>query len=147
MGQYFSGPWFIYGRDLDDKWMEEPISTCSSKEDNILFHMGRFKHHVFELGLDKMEIKKIYLYQKFRVVKAFRQDDKIIVVFSSEEAKKAWFDCKRSKLGLDFDKIYDHISNDINSTSVVFQRKTGPDVLSYKHIISMHNQDSQSAEC
>ena len=138
MGQYFSGPWFIYGRDLDDKWIEEPISTFS-KEDDILFHMGRFKHHVFELGLDKMNIKKIYLYQKFRVIKAFRQDDKIIVVFSSEEATKAWLNCKRSKLGIDFDKIYDHISNDLNS--VVFQRKTA---LSYKHIITMHNQDSQS---
>ena len=143
MGQYFSGPWFIYGRDLDDKWIEEPISVYS-KEADILFHMGRFKHHVFELGLGKMKIKKIYLYQKFRVVKAFRQDDKIIVVFSSDEAKKAWLNCKRSKLGIDFDKIYDHVSNDLNSKSVVFQRKTGPDVLSYKHVITMHNQDSQS---
>ncbi len=145
MGQYLSGPWFIYGRDLDDKWMDKPISTSSSNE-NIIFHMGRFKHHVFELGLGKIEIHKIYLYQKFRVVKAFSQDDKIIVMFSSVEAKKAWFNCKRSKLGLTFDKVFDHISNDINSESIVFQRKTDSNVLSFKHIISMHSQDSQSVE-
>jgi hypothetical protein len=146
MGQYLSGPWFIYRRDLDDTWMDKPISTSSSNENNIIFHMGRFKHHVFELGLNKIEIHKIYLYQKFRHAKAFRQDDKIIVMFSSTEAKKAWFNCKRSKLGLTFDKVFDHISNDVNSESIVFQRKTGQNVLSYKHIISMHSQDSQSVE-
>ena len=42
------------------------------------------------------------------------------------------------------DIMMEEMSNDLNSKSVVFQRKTGPDVLSYKHIITMHNQDSQS---
>ena len=107
MGIFLSRTWFIYARDNNDRWMEPLASTLSNEED-LAFHMGRFKHYVFLLGLGKLdaEISKIYLYQNRRVAKCVKSESEIVVEFCSKEAADAWTSCKRSKKGRKFDSMY-----------------------------------------
>tara|TARA_B110000003_G_C16583336_1_gene508908 strand:+ start:973 stop:1368 length:396 start_codon:yes stop_codon:yes gene_type:complete len=123
MGTFVSRTWFIYARGADDNWLEEPLASTISHDDDIKFHMGRFKHYAFSLALGKLEegIKKIYLYQGRRVARAESSDGKIYVRFSSHEAVVAWSECKRSKLGLEFDRRFDETSSgayDVSFTRV-----------------------------
>ena len=78
MGIFLSRTWFIYARDKSDRWMEPLASTLSNEED-LEFHMARFKHYVFLLGLDNLdaEISKIYLYQNRRVAKCVKSGSEI----------------------------------------------------------------------
>ena len=107
MGLFVSRTWFIYARDSSDNWME-PLTSTVANDDDITFHMGRFKHYVFLLGLNKLDptISKIYLYQNRRVAKCHKTEDSIVVDFWSKEAAKAWSTCKRSKQGRKFDSVY-----------------------------------------
>ena len=107
MGLLVSRTWFIYARDASDRWME-PLTSTVSNDDNLEFHMGRFKHYVFLLGLGKLDesISKIYLYQNRRFAKCVRSEDTLTVEFSTAQAAKAWSTCKRSKQGRKFDSVY-----------------------------------------
>lgn len=107
MGLFLSRTWFIYARDDNDRWIE-PLTSTLTNEDDIVFHMGRFKHYVFKLGLGELEktISKIYLYQNRRVAKCVKSDTEIEIEFSSKEAADAWSTCKRSKKGRKFDSMY-----------------------------------------
>ena len=114
MGSLMSHTWFIYGRDKEDRWLDEPLASTLKKSDNIKFHMKRFKYHVFQLGLGYLDsVHKIYLYQGFRVAKCvLKDDDTMTVEFSSEAAKQAWFTCKRPATCRKFDSMYTKISDD-----------------------------------
>ena len=130
MGAFVSSTWFIYARGADDNWLEEPLASTLSRDDDIKFHMGRFKHYVFSLALEKLEdgIQKIYLYQGRRVARAESKDGKIYITFSSSEATTAWSECKRSKLGLEFDKRFNKESE--SAYNIVFNRAPDSQVVS-----------------
>jgi hypothetical protein len=98
--------WLMYGRDKQDKWTT-PLYTASADKSDIEFHMGRFKHKVFEFALDELDIIKLYLYHGWtRYAKVWFQEDTLKVQFQNSEARAAWKSCKRSKKGNDFDKKY-----------------------------------------
>ena len=129
MGLLVSRTWFIYARDASDRWME-PLTSTVSNDDNLEFHMGRFKHYVFSLSLGKLTegIRKIYLYQGRRVARCERFDDKVVVTMSSREAMTAWVECKRSKLGLEFDKRFEQTSR--TTYDITFTRMQDSQVVS-----------------
>ena len=115
MGPAISRTWFIYARDKNDKWLEEPLESTLSHEDDIRYHMGKFKHKFFRLALGRLDenIAKIYLYQGWRVAKCTKHgDDGMTVEFSSKDAHNAWLTCKRSRLGLKFDEKFRVSSSD-----------------------------------
>ena len=106
-----SNTWFIYGRDIEDRWLSEPLVSSEKEVDNMEYHMKRFKYHVYQLGLGNIEnVHKIYLYQGFRVAKCVLQDDTITVELNSEAAKQAWSNSKRPTLCRKFDSVYTKIS-------------------------------------
>jgi|MDTG01.1.fsa_nt_gb hypothetical protein len=129
MGAFVSRTWFIYARDENDRWLQEPLASTLTHEDDYSFHMGRFKHFVFKLGLGRLTSLKIYLYKGFRVAKAVRKAESVDVIFYSKEAAEAWNTCKRSQLGQAFD--------------LEFQEVDQPDA--FKHVFN-RIEDSQSAE-
>lgn len=109
MGLFPSRTWFIYGRDENDYWIKEPLASTVAKDDDVEFHMGRFKHYVFKLALGKLDhARKIYLYHGHRVVRAVMRDGNLFVEFSTQESADAWTTCKRSHLGKEFDKYFVH---------------------------------------
>lgn len=130
MGAFVSRTWFIYARDGDDNWIEEPLASTITHDDDLHFHMGRFKHYVFSLSLGKLTegIRKIYLYQGRRVARCERFDDKVVVTMSSREAMSAWAECKRSKLGLEFDKRFEQTSR--TTYDITFTRMQDSQVVS-----------------
>ena len=98
--------WFMYGRDKNDRWAD-PLYSTVAKADDIEFHMGRFKHKLFEFALGELDILKLYLYHgRSRRVKAWFEEDTLKIQFTTTEAKNAWNTCKRSKKGLRFDKEF-----------------------------------------
>ena len=105
MGPALSRTWYIYGRDLSDNWISEPLNSTLAKEDDTNFHMGRFKHQVYlmALNLDHIKVTKMYLYHGWRRVKCEKTENLITITFSDNEARQAWSECKRSRLG----KLYD----------------------------------------
>lgn len=109
MGLFPSRTWFIYGRDENDYWIKEPLASTVAKDDDVEFHMGRFKHYVFKLALGKLDhARKIYLYHGRREVKAVMRDGNLFVTFTRQESADAWTTCKRSHLGKEFDKLFVH---------------------------------------
>ena len=109
MGQTYT-TWFMYGRDKNDRWTD-PLYSTVAKADDITFHMGRFKHKVFEFGLGELGILKLYLYHgRTRYVKAWFEEDTLKIHFSADESKHAWRTCKRSKKGALFDQQFEPIS-------------------------------------
>ena len=115
MGPVISRTWFIYARSKDDKWLDEPLESTLAHEDDIRYHMGKFKHKFFRLALNRLDdnIVKIYLYHGWRVAKCTKHEDgSLTVAFSTREAHNAWLTCKRSRLGLKFDEKYKVSSSD-----------------------------------
>lgn len=107
MGQ--SQTWFMYGRDKNDRWTPALYHTLANADD-IDFHMGRFKHKVFEFALGEMDIHKLYLYHNWtRHAKAWFEEDTFKIQFSSVAARDSWKTCKRSKRGQSFDKVFSPI--------------------------------------
>lgn len=108
MGPVVSRTWYMYGRKKDGNWLAEPLDSTVSKDDDMVFHMGRFKHKMFRLALGKLDgdVEKIYLYRGWRVAKVVKGEGVIDVIFASVEAHNAWLRCKRSRLGKDFDLQY-----------------------------------------
>lgn len=102
MGQFVSRTWFIYGRNSQDDWYV--IKSTLSQENDYNYHMGRFKHVFFEMALDRIDTKKIYLYRGWRMAKCERKDDIIYITFQNNQVLKAWDECKRSHLGKIFDR-------------------------------------------
>lgn len=128
MGSFMSQTWFIYGRDTEDKWLDEPLASTLTKADEIEFHMKRFKYHVYQLGLGHFQnVHKIYLYQGFRVAKCVLKDDTVRVEFCSEAAKQAWASCKRPSPCRKFDSVYTKLTDD----PLVFTKN--PDSQSVEH--------------
>jgi len=124
MGGYLTTTWYVYARDKDDHWLSDPIDSTVAKSDNIQYHMGRFKHKVFQLALlhQFTETPKIYLYQGSRRVKCEKTSDSVIITFSDNEAKEAWINCRRSKLGLKVDEKYEGPS-DTNAFVHILKQK------------------------
>lgn len=106
MGQ--SQSWFMYARDKQDYWIPEPLYSTLMREDDVLHHMGRFKHRFFVFALGQLEsVGKLYLYRgRYRQVKCWFDGETLTVDFSTEESLKAWSDTRRSKKGLDFDLLF-----------------------------------------
>lgn len=116
--------WFMYGRDVQDNWTE-PLYNTVAKASDIEFHMGQFKHRVFEFALDELDIIKLYLYHGWtRHTKVWFQEDTLKIQFLTSESKKAWKTCKRSKKGLTFDKNYTHLS--VADEWIVYFKKNQP---------------------
>ena len=124
MGAYLTTTWYVYARGQDDNWLTDPIDSTVAKSDEIEYHMGKFKHKVFQLALDQQFTKtpKIYLYQGSRRVKCEKTSDSVIITFSDNSAKKAWNNCRRSKLGLKVDEKYQGPS-DTNAFVHILKRK------------------------
>tara|TARA_B110000091_G_scaffold213194_1_gene261871 strand:+ start:818 stop:1177 length:360 start_codon:yes stop_codon:yes gene_type:complete len=99
--------WFMYARDTQDYWIKEPLYSTLISPDDIDYHMGRFKHKVFMLGLGELKVHKLYLYQGWtREVKCWFQEDTLKVEFSTERARASWKTSKRSHKGRKFDSIF-----------------------------------------
>lgn len=123
MGQLVTRTWFIYARDQQDNWLTDPIDSTIMKDDDCKYHMGKFKHKIFQfaLGQEFQHCKKIYLYQGWRRVKCDLQDQACVITFSDTEAKEAWDTCKRSKLGKTFDQHFELAEQ--QSYMYIFKRK------------------------
>jgi len=111
MGNYLGTPtpvYYVYNRDNTDTWNEDPM-ILSDKE-NLQWICGRFKHTFFELAQSKVfDFNKIYLYEnRSRLIRCELSKDKqtITVIHSTSAASDAWENCKRSKLGIKFDKDF-----------------------------------------
>jgi len=111
MGNYLGTPtpvYYVYNRDNTDTWNEDPM-ILSDKE-NLQWICGRFKHTFFELAQAKVfDFNKIYLYEnRSRLTRCELSKDKqtITVIHSTSAASDAWENCKRSKLGIHFDKNF-----------------------------------------
>tara|TARA_B110000908_G_C10259341_1_gene457996 strand:- start:3358 stop:3786 length:429 start_codon:yes stop_codon:yes gene_type:complete len=109
MGNYLSSSttYFIYNRDSKDLWVDKPLITNTTED--LDWHCGRFKHTFFKLSLGTFDFKKIYLYQnRVRLSRAELTVDgqTMSVIHSTSAASDAWENCKRSKLGLKFDKLF-----------------------------------------
>jgi len=114
MGQVFSRTWFIYGRDHSDNWIDKPLDSTLAKEDDTVFHMGRFKHQVFLLALKlaHISVSKMYLYHGWRRAKCEKTESTIVITFSDTEARKAWGESIPSRLQTLFDSTWEKISAD-----------------------------------
>lgn len=109
MGQ--SQTWFMYARDKNDRWCDEPLYNTIIKADNINHHMGRFKHRVYEYALGELDIGKLYLYQGWsRLIKCYIDEDTFKIKFQTKEAKLAWESCRRSQKGKVFDTQFTPIA-------------------------------------
>ena len=109
MGQFVSHTWFVYGRRVDNTWQEEPILSTVSHSADMDFHMARFRHLVYQLGLDQLDpdLCKLYLYQGWRVAKCERTDTLVRLTFATRAAADAWDGCKRSRLHTSFVSKYE----------------------------------------
>lgn len=93
MGSQLSITWYIYSREENDEWSEEPISSTLAKEEDVNYHLGRFKHIVYKMGVGKLNnIRKVYLYHGWRVVKAEMKDTEIGLYFSDETIAEKWWE-------------------------------------------------------
>jgi hypothetical protein len=108
MGPAISRTWFIYGRDYENAWLKKPIYSTLYNENNIRYHAGQFKHHVYiiALGLNHYEVSKIFLYWGWRQIKCENDNFNLKITFSNKKALKAWQECNRSYLGKSFDKLW-----------------------------------------
>ena len=111
MGNYLGttkSVYYVYNRDNMDNWVEKPMIT--SDKDDLQWICGRFKHTFFELAQAKVfDFNKIYLYEnRSRLTRCELSNDKqtITVIHSTSAASDAWESCKRSKLGIKFDKDF-----------------------------------------
>jgi|TARA_B110000977_G_C10698807_1_gene346499 hypothetical protein len=111
MGNYLGttkSVFYVYNRDNTDAWVEKPMIT--SDKDDLQWICGRFKHTFFELAQAKVfDFNKIYLYEnRSRLTRCELSNDKqtITVIHSTSAASDAWESCKRSKLGIKFDKDF-----------------------------------------
>lgn len=104
MGPAISRTWYIYGRDHSDKWLSAPLDSTLARENDINFHMGRFKHQLYlmALKLAHTEVSKMYLYQGWRRAKCVFEKDDILLTFSDYESLQAWETCHRSRLDTTF---------------------------------------------
>ena len=117
MGPVISRTWFVYARSRDGKWLDDPLESTLAHEDDLEYHMGKFRHKFFRLALDRLnkdkDIDKIYLYHGWRVAKCTKHEDNSLTVeFSSKEAHNAWLTSRRSHLGRIFDERYKVSSSD-----------------------------------
>ncbi len=93
MGSHFSTTWYIYSREENDEWSAEPIASTLAREDDINFHLGRFKHIVFKMGVGQLKnIKKVYLYHGWRMAKAEMTDNEIRLYFRDESIAEKWWE-------------------------------------------------------
>jgi len=111
MGNYLltkKSNYYIYNRDKNDFWVQTPM--ISNEKQNMEWFYGRFKHTFFELSTETVfDFYKIYLYEnntRLTRCELSKDKNKMTVIHSTSAASKAWENCKRSKLGIMFDKKY-----------------------------------------
>lgn len=124
MGAILTKTWYVYARDLNDQWLENPIHSTVAKEENDNHHIGMFKHKffTFALGDDFTHCSKIYLYHGWRKIKVHKDERIITVTFSDKNAADTWSTCKRSRLGNRFDANWSISSKE--SFVHTFKKKT-----------------------
>jgi hypothetical protein len=129
MGAIITKTWYVYARDLDDKWLDDPLHSTVAKEENDNHHVGMFKHKIFKFALEEdfKHCSKIYLYHGWRKIKVHKDCDTITVTFSDNGAKDAWDTCKRSRFGVRFDANWSVASEE--SFVYIFKKKTYCDVV------------------
>lgn len=106
MGALITKTWFVYGRDLNDQWLTDPLHSTLAKEDNETHHVGMFKHRTFQfaLGENHQTCYKLYLYHGWRRIKVQKEPTSLAVHFSDKAAKDAWDNSRKPKLGKQFHK-------------------------------------------
>ena len=126
MGPALSRTWYIYGRDLNDNWIPEPLNSTLAKENDTTFHMGRFKHQVYlmALKLDHTDVNKLYLYRGWRRVKCEKTENTITITFSDDEARQAWSECNRSRLGKKYDNTWKKTNDDFSGYIYSYEKIT-----------------------
>lgn len=108
MGALITKTWYVYARDLEDQWLDDPLHSTVAKEEDVKHHVGMFKHKVFMFALEEefTHCSKLYLYHGWRKIKVQKDGPIIIVTFSDSDTKKAWDTCKRSNKGNRFDQTW-----------------------------------------
>ena len=106
MGALITKTWYVYARDTNDKWLEDPLHSTVAKEDNEKHHIGMFKHRTFQfaLGQQHSDCYKLYLYHGWRRIKVQRDQTSLAVFFSDGAAKEAWDHSRKPKIGEHFYK-------------------------------------------
>jgi hypothetical protein len=93
MGSVNSCTWFIYSRDKDDTWSDTPIASTLVREEELNYHLGRFKHVVFKMCTDNLgPIRKVYLYHGWRVAKAEVMDNLLCLFFATRVQADQWWE-------------------------------------------------------
>ena len=111
MGANLSRTWYIYSRDADDKWSETPVASTLARGDDIEHHIGRFKHVVFQMALNRMAgVQKVYLYRGWRIAKAHRDNNCLVLDFSKDEYANAWWEADEQAIdsGGTFTRTFAH---------------------------------------
>jgi|FLMP01.1.fsa_nt_emb hypothetical protein len=132
MGALITTTWYVYARDTNDKWLEDPLHSTVAKEDDEKHHIGMFKHRTFQfaLGQEHSNCYKLYLYHGWRRIKVQREPTSLTVFFSDSAAKDAWDNCRRPKIGKQFYKKWSLEAS--KSLEYVFQNKSMCEVLKSK---------------
>lgn len=96
MFSFFDTTWYMYGRSRHTDKYTEALHTSMERHDDLLYHMGRFKHEVFmyALGENHESLKSLYLYTSYwRMAKCFRDGDKIWLEFRDSDTAYMWDSC------------------------------------------------------
>ena len=133
MGALITTTWYVYARDTNDKWLEDPLHSTVAKEDDEKHHIGMFKHRTFQfaLGQEHSNCYKLYLYHGWRRIKVQRDPQRdpasLTVFFSDSAAKDAWDNCRKPKIGKQFYKKWSLEAS--KSLEYVFKKKSMCEVL------------------
>jgi len=107
MGSSLSTTWYIYSREENDEWSETPIASTLAREDDINYHLGRFKHIVYKMGVGKLNsIQKVYLYHGWRIVKATLEKNELRLEFTDKTTAEKWWESDEECDGV-FSKEFD----------------------------------------
>jgi len=93
MGSQVSTTWYIYSREENDEWSETPIASTLTREEDVNYHIGRFKQIVYKMSVGKLQnIRKIYLYHGWRVVKAVMEENELRLEFTDKTTAEKWWE-------------------------------------------------------
>jgi len=93
MGSHLSTTWFIYSREENDDWSENPLASTLTHEKDVNYHIGRFKHLVYKMCVGKLQnIRKVYLYHGWRMIKAVMDKNELCLEFTDKATAEKWWE-------------------------------------------------------